>query len=67
MGSFAVAERAIHRGSAVTAAADSTQEREASLNFEDATFALHTAFEDPSTPPDAPPRESIEVRCVVIV
>jgi hypothetical protein len=22
----------------------------------------HSAFEDPTTPPDAPPRESIEVR-----
>lgn len=29
-----------------------------------ARFAPHTAFEDPTTPPDAPPRESIEVRTV---
>lgn len=27
-----------------------------------ARFSLHTAFEDPHTPADAPPRESIEVR-----
>lgn len=27
-----------------------------------ARLAVHTAFEDPTTPPDAPPRESIEVR-----
>jgi hypothetical protein len=30
------------------------------------TFSLHSAFQDPSSPPDAPPRESIEVRCVLI-
>jgi len=29
------------------------------------TFALHTAFEDPNTRPDAPFRESMEVRTVV--
>ncbi|MDA9411769.1 CmcJ/NvfI family oxidoreductase [Bradyrhizobium sp. CCBAU 45384] len=28
-------------------------------------FAPHTAFVDPTTPPDAPPRESIEVRTLV--
>lgn len=28
------------------------------------TFSFHTAFSDPSTPPDAPDRQSIEVRCV---
>jgi hypothetical protein len=27
-----------------------------------ARFTAHSAFEDPTTPPDAPPRESIEVR-----
>jgi hypothetical protein len=27
-----------------------------------ARFAPHTAFDDPTTPPDAPPRESIELR-----
>ncbi|MFC3285078.1 CmcJ/NvfI family oxidoreductase [Litchfieldella rifensis] len=27
-----------------------------------ARFTPHTAFQDPTTPPDAPPRESIEVR-----
>jgi hypothetical protein len=27
-----------------------------------ARFTAHSAFDDPTTPPDAPPRESIEVR-----
>ncbi len=30
------------------------------------TFSFHTAFEDPATPPDAPDRLSIEVRCMVL-
>ena len=30
------------------------------------TFSLHSAFEDPQTPPDAPDRWSIEVRCAVL-
>ncbi len=30
-----------------------------------AGFAPHTAFEDPTSPPDAAPRESIESRCLV--
>lgn len=30
-----------------------------------ARFAPHTAFIDPTTPPDAPPRESIELRALV--
>jgi hypothetical protein len=30
------------------------------------TFSLHSSFQDPSSPLDAPPRESIEVRCVLI-
>lgn len=30
------------------------------------TFSIHSAFADPSSPEDAPPRESIEVRCVII-
>ena len=30
------------------------------------TFSFHSAFEDPSTPDDAPDRWSIEVRCIVI-
>ena len=29
-----------------------------------ARFSLHAAFEDPTSPPDAPPRESIEVRAL---
>ena len=31
------------------------------------TFSLHSAFLDPSSPTDAPSRESIEVRLVVII
>ncbi len=30
------------------------------------TFSFHSAFEDPSTRPDAPERWSIEVRCIVL-
>lgn len=30
------------------------------------TFSFHSAFEDPASQPDAPERQSIEVRCVVI-
>ncbi len=30
------------------------------------TFSFHTAFEDPTTPVDAPDRWSIEVRCAVL-
>jgi hypothetical protein len=29
-------------------------------------FSLHSVFEDPASPPDAPDRWSIEVRCMVI-
>ena len=30
------------------------------------TFSFHSAFEDPTTAPDAPDRWSIEVRCVAL-
>ncbi len=30
------------------------------------TFSFHSAFDDPATPPDAPDRWSIEVRCLVL-
>lgn len=33
---------------------------------EPCTFSFHSAFEDPTTPPDAPDRWSIEVRCAVV-
>jgi hypothetical protein len=33
---------------------------------EPCTFSFHSAFEDPTTPPDAPERWSIEVRCVAL-
>ena len=32
----------------------------------DARFTFHAAFEHPDVPADAPPRESIEVRCLVL-
>ncbi len=31
-----------------------------------ARFTAHTAFDDPTSPPDAPPRESIEVRTLIL-
>lgn len=31
-----------------------------------ARYTAHTAFDDPTTPPDAPPRESVEVRTYAI-
>ena len=36
-----------------------------SLDDGRARFALHTAFDDPTTPPNAAPRESIEARALV--
>jgi len=30
-----------------------------------APYSLHTSFEDPTSPPDAAPRESLETRCLV--
>lgn len=39
---------------------------EAQRRKQGSTFALHSAFADPSSPPDAPLRESIEVRTVAI-
>jgi len=33
---------------------------------ERSTFAIHSAFLDPTAPKNAPPRKSIEVRCIVI-
>jgi hypothetical protein len=30
-----------------------------------ARFTAHTAFDDPTSPPNAPPRESIELRALV--
>jgi hypothetical protein len=36
-----------------------------SLDDGRARFTAHTAFDDPTTPADAPPRESIEVRTLV--
>ncbi len=32
-----------------------------------ARYTIHTAFEDPSSSNDAPPRESIETRCLVFI
>ena len=36
------------------------------LGTDAACFALHSAFADPTSAPDAPDRESIEVRLVVV-
>ncbi len=36
------------------------------LGAEVCTMNFHSAFEDPATPPDAPERRSIEVRCAVL-
>ncbi len=41
-------------------------EGDASDSAAPCTFSFHSAFEDPSTPPDAPDRWSIEVRCIVL-
>lgn len=30
------------------------------------TFSLHSAFDDPATPPNVPDRQSIEVRCLLV-
>jgi hypothetical protein len=30
-----------------------------------APYSLHTAFDDPTSPPDAAPRESLETRALV--
>ena len=35
-------------------------------NREPCTFSFHTAFKDPTIPPDARDRQSIEVRCVAL-
>ena len=35
-------------------------------NARPSTFAIHSAFVDPSSPVDAKPRSSIEVRCIVV-
>lgn len=43
-----------------------THGREADLAGEPCTFSFHSAFEDATTPPDAPERWSIEVRCAVL-
>jgi hypothetical protein len=32
---------------------------------QEARFTTHTAFDDPTSPPDAAPRESIEIRTLV--
>jgi len=38
----------------------------ADADGETCTFSFHSAFDDPATPPDAPERWSIEVRCAVL-
>ena len=36
-----------------------------SARYGAARFSAHTGFDDPNSPPDAPPRESLEVRTLV--
>ncbi len=50
-GTFARSDGALSDGSATSAPC---------------TFSFHSAFEDPASPPDAPDRWSIEVRCMII-
>jgi hypothetical protein len=47
-------------------AGDFAQTKERSDDQLLSTFAIHSAFQDPTTPTTAPPRQSIEVRCVAI-
>ncbi|MXW93482.1 MAG: hypothetical protein F4114_09355 [Rhodospirillaceae bacterium] len=39
---------------------------DAASGGQSSTFSFHSAFKDPATPPDAPDRWSIEVRCALI-
>lgn len=52
--------------SAGTLARSSGADGDARGGDDPCTFSFHSAFEDPSTPPDAPDRWSIEVRCAVL-
>ncbi len=40
--------------------------RDAPTSDSPCTFSFHSAFEDPTTPIDAPERWSIEVRCAAL-
>ena len=65
---YAVKHNPAHRWFYVSAlAADEALLLKCYDSAEDGTarFAPHSAFEDPTTPPDAPPRESIELRTFV--
>jgi hypothetical protein len=52
--------------SAGTLARSSGAEGDARGGDAPCTFSFHSAFKDPRTPPDAPDRWSIEVRCAVL-
>lgn len=52
--------------SAGTLARSGGAEGDASDSHAPCTFSFHSAFKDPRTPPDAPDRWSIEVRCVAL-
>ena len=52
--------------SAGTLARSSGTEGDAGSGDPRCTFSFHSAFQDPRTPPDAPDRWSIEVRCAVL-
>ena len=55
-----------HGGLARSAGARSDVDSAAAGGVSLSTFSFHSAFELPATPEDAPDRESIEVRCVVV-
>jgi len=52
--------------SAGTLARSKGAEGDAREGNDPCTFSFHSAFKDPTTPPDAPDRWSIEVRCAVL-
>lgn len=52
--------------SAGTMARTQGAEGDATADGGPCTFSFHSAFDDPRTPPDAPDRWSIEVRCAVL-
>ena len=46
--------------------AEAVADADADTGGRPCTFSFHSAFEDPATPPDAPDRWSIEVRCAAL-
>jgi hypothetical protein len=52
--------------SAGTLARSRGEQADSACDERPCSFSFHSAFKDPSTPPDAPDRWSIEVRCAVL-